>query len=320
MSWALGQETGSPTRKLVLMLICDLADEQLTCYPGRKRLARDAELSEGTVSRTVTDLVAGGFLRVLRRARKRGGRSTNRYLVMMYGDDTPLPDVDDWVSEFTGDAGETAGDGNGDADAPLVDGDDEPAGDGNGDTGAPLPGGGNGDADAHSNVTDAHVSNKEDLDPLGVNKENYSPPTVTHGPDQLRSAAAIAEARAVMRRACEGVDALRLPNAAERGSLVEQVVAMLDAGWAAEQLAARLTGMGSLATAASPYAVLMHRLRQVGPPPPPPAAAPSVGPWCRSAECDKTTRRLVDDEGRPRFAYQNGHRVALWCECSGREG
>jgi DNA-binding transcriptional ArsR family regulator len=324
LSWAIEQPTGSPTRKLILLLLADLADEQLTCYPGREYLAEHAELSEGTVSRTITELRAGGYIRVLRRARKRGGRRTNRYLINVYGADTPLPDVDDWVSEFAGGGDETAGDGNGAPDAHMPDDadehDDDTAGESNGAPDAPMPDGGNGDADAPLNVTETHSSNKEDSYPLGVNKEIPTPPpTVTHSRDELRSAAAIAEAQAVMRRACEGVEVHRLPGADERARLVATVVDLLAAGWDAEQLAARLVGMGPLTSAASPYAVLVSRLRQVGPPPPPVAAAAPAAPWCRSPECDKTTRRLVDDDERPRFALVDGQRVALWCPtCSGR--
>jgi DNA-binding transcriptional ArsR family regulator len=324
LAWAVEQPTGSPTRKLILLLLADLADEQLTCYPGRPYLATRAELSEGTVSRTITELREGGFIRVLRRARKRGGRRTNRYLINMYGVDTPLPDVDDWVSEFAGTDDETAAHDNSDADAHMPDDADEPddetAAHDNNAPDAHLSAADNGAADAPLNVTDTHVSNKEDSYPLGVNKELPTPPpTFTHSRDDLASAAAIAEAQAVMRRACEGVEVHRLPGADERARLVTTVVDLLAGGWDAEQLAARLVGMGPLTSAASPYAVLVSRLRQVGPPPPPVASAVPAAPWCRSLDCDKTTRRLVDDDERPRFAMRDGQRVALWCPtCSGR--
>src|SRR5688572_236500 len=139
LSWAIDQTTGSATRKVVLLLLADLADEQHTCYPGREYLAERAELSEGAVSRALTQLAADGLVRVLRRARRRGGRTSNRYLLLVKGEATPLPDVDDWVSEFTPAADETAGQDNSDADAPLPDDDDETAGQSNGDAGAPLP-------------------------------------------------------------------------------------------------------------------------------------------------------------------------------------
>lgn len=320
LAWAVEQRTGSPTLKVILLLLADLADEQLTCYPGREYLAEHSELSEGTVSRSVTELREAGFIRVLRRARRRGGRRTNRYLINVYGADTPLPDVDDWVSEVA----DSAGDGNDAPDAHMPERADEPdddaAGDGNDDADAPMPDSGNSDAGAHSNVTDAHSSNKEDSYPLGVNKEiPKPPPTVSYGPDELRSAAAIAEAQAVMRRAFEGVEVHRLPGPDERARLVAAAVELLGAGWDAQQLAARLVGMGPLTSAASPYAVLVSRLRQVGDPPPPPAAAVPAAPWCGSLDCDKTTRRLVDEDERPRFEVRDGQRVALWCPtCSGR--
>lgn len=123
----------------------------------------------------------------------------------------------------------------------------------------------------------------------------------------------------MLRSVTSDVQAHRLPTDVERGRLVERVVDLLAAGWDAEQLAARLRGMGPLSTVASVYAVLVSRLKCVGDPPPMVAAAAALGPWCGMPGCDRTTRRLVDDDERPRFAVEGGHRVALWCPaCSGR--
>lgn len=328
LSWAIDQTTGSHTRKLVLLLLADLADEQHTCYPGREYLAERAELSDGAVSRALTQLAADGYVRVLRRARRRGGRTSNRYLLLVRGEATPLPDVDDWVSEFAPPVDDDAGQGNSDADAPLPDDDDETAGQGNSDAGAPLPGGGNSDAGAHSTVTQEHVSNKEDSYPLGVTQKTPPPPpTFTHAADDLASAAAATEtveqAREVLRRATVDVDVLRLPTGPERGRLVERVVGLFGAGWSVDQLVDRLLGMGQLATVASVYAVLTSRLGNVGDPPPPAPASNPVGgpalPWCRSPHCDRTTRVLLDDDDRPLYEYVDGGRRPLWCpDCSGR--
>ena len=317
MAWGIDQHTGSATRKLVLLLLCDLADEQLTCYPGRARLADDAELSERAVSSAITGLVEGGFLRVLRRAKRRGGRTSNRYLIMMYGPETPMPDVDDWVSEFaTGD--ETAGQGNSAADAHMPVDDQETAGHGNGEPAAHMPDGdgddGNGEPGAHSNGHDVPVSYRNSSYPLGVNKDHSSPPpTFTHSDPH------VLVAQSVLRQITAGGATLRRPPEGERQRRGAHGRGRRDSGGDGDQLGARLRGMGPLATVGSVYAVLVARLRDVGDPPSPPPSALPFGPWCGDEGCDRTTRRLVDTEGRPRFGEVSGVRVALSCpRCSGR--
>lgn len=333
LSWGIERTTGSSTRKIVLLLLCDLADEQYTCYPGREYLAERAELSEGVISRAITQLAADGFVRVLRRAKTRGGRRSNRYLLLVDGEHTPLPDVDDWVSEFTPADDETAGQGN---DAPAAhmpvdnpDASDDTAGQSNSAAGAPLPASSNSAAGAHTNVSQEHSSIEEDLDPLlNTQDQKPTPPTFTHSATPASSAAAaetmldelrVGEARAVLRRVTVDVDALRLPTGVERGRLVERVVDLIGAGWEPDDLVARLLGMGSLGTVASVYAVLISRLRGVGDPPTPPAEPAEALPWCRAPGCDRTTRRLVDEQDRPKFEHVDGRRVPLWCPaCSGR--
>lgn len=336
LSWGIEQIAGSSTRKIVLLLLCDLADEQYTCYPGRSYLAERAELSESVISRAITQLAADGFVRVLRRAKTRGGRRSNRYLVLVDGEHTPLPDVDDWVSEFAPDEpddDETAGQGNDAAAAHMPVDDagqpDETPGQSNGAAGTLLPAFSNSAAGAHTTVPQEHSSIEEDLDPLlKTQDQKPTPPTFTHSAPPASSAAAaetmldelrVGEARTVLRRVTVDVDALRLPTGVERGRLVERVVDLIGAGWEPDDLVARLVGMGSLGTVASVYAVLISRLRGVGDPPTPPAEPAEALPWCRQPGCDRTTRRLVDEQDRPKFEHVDGRRVPLWCpDCSGR--
>jgi hypothetical protein len=48
-------------------------------------------------------------------------------------------------------------------------------------------------------------------------------------------------------------------------------------------------------------------------------AAPVAAAWCGSAHCDRTTRRKLDDDGRPMFTLVDGERRRDWCPtCSGR--
>ena len=326
LAWGIEQQTGSAVRKCILLLLCDLADEQMTCYPGREYLARRAEVAPTTVSKVITQLVTDGFLRVLRRARRRGGRSTNRYLIMMYGAETPLPDIDDWVSEFVNDVEdftrESAGQGNSAAAAPLPDGAGKSAGQGNGAAGTPLPETINSASAAHSTVLDEHLSNKEDSYPLGVTEDPPPPPTLTHPPSGTGSAAAgeaLDDAREILRQVTAGIEVLRLPTEPERDRLVGRVAERLADGWRPWQLIDRLAGMGPLTSVASVYAVLTSRLRNLGDPP---AVEQSqqrkpLGPWCGSASCDPVTRRQVDAEGRPVFGVDGHGRVPLYCEdCS----
>lgn len=330
LAWAVEQQTGSTLRKCILLLLADLADEQLTCYPGREYLAARAEVAPTTVSKAITQLVDGGFVRVLRRARRNGGRRSNRYLIMMYGADTPFPDIDDWVSEFVNDVEdftrEAAGQGNGAPAAPLPDGDDETAGQDNSAPAAPLPADGNGAPATHSTVLDEHSSNKEDPYPLAVNKDHSPPPPrSTHPACGDRSAAAaeriVDDARSVLRQVTANVEAVRLPTDAERDRLVGRAILHLYAGWSAQQLVDRLHGMGPLDRVASVYAVLNSRLLNLGAPPV--DEAPSqpqprpLGPWCGSASCDPTTRRQLDEQGRPLFGVDGLGRMKLYCEtCS----
>lgn len=327
LSWGIDQVTGSPTRKVVLLLLCDLADEQFTCYPGREYLAEHAELSPSTISAALTQLQRDGFVRVLRRARRRGGRSTNRYLVCVNGVNTPLPDVDDWVGEFVPVDLESAGQGNSPDDGPFDDDIDETAGQSNSPADALLPVEGNGRVAGHSTVADDDVSNKEEIYPLGVTQEQPPPPP-TFTPPALGALSAAATtrlvARNVLRQATADVDPARLPTTLERERLVDRVVELFEVGgWTYQPLVDRLVGMGGLATVASVYAVLTSRLRNVGHPAPVATTErpmPRVLPrWCGSALCDPISRRQVDDEMRPRFALDGDRHVPLYCEdCSGR--
>lgn len=322
LAWAVEQETGNATRKCVLLLLADLADEQFTCYPGREYLAYRAEIAETTVSKIVTQLVDGGFVRVLRRAKRRGGRRSNRYLVLVHGPDTPLPDVEDWVGEFTP-VDDSAGESNDAPAAPLPDDADETAGESNGAPEAPLPDESNSAPAAHSTVLDEHVSLRNGSYPLPKTQDPPPPPT-SHPAHEPLSAAETEHlnARNVLRTVTAAVDVSRLPTAPERDRLVDRVVELLAAGWTSEALTARLVGMGPLHTVASVYAVLKTRLRDVGPPPAPaaaPAAPAEPQPWCRSLDCDPVSRRQIDDEGRPKVQLTPTGRVFLYCpDCSGR--
>jgi len=62
-NWARTVETGSPARKVLLLLLADLADESHSCYPGQERLAADSEQSVKSVSRHLAVLEEMGVIR-----------------------------------------------------------------------------------------------------------------------------------------------------------------------------------------------------------------------------------------------------------------
>jgi len=78
MTWAWTAAL-SPTPKLVLMALADIADDQGLCWPSVKALARKCSLSERSVQRVLRSLESEDFLSVEAQFRKDGSRSSNRY-------------------------------------------------------------------------------------------------------------------------------------------------------------------------------------------------------------------------------------------------
>lgn len=76
-TWALTQKVGSPARKLVLITLCNYADEHALAWPGQKRLAVETEQSVDTVQRHLRRLEADGFIQIWER-RRHGGHWPGR--------------------------------------------------------------------------------------------------------------------------------------------------------------------------------------------------------------------------------------------------
>ena len=72
-NWAGKQRTGSPARKLLLLVLANYADENGVCWPSQETLANDTEQSVDTVQRNAKKLAAAGLVTIERRERK-GGR------------------------------------------------------------------------------------------------------------------------------------------------------------------------------------------------------------------------------------------------------
>lgn len=79
IAWALGQETGGPGPKSVLLCLANYADEAGTCFPGQDRIARETEQSVRTVRSVLQQLERLGLIRRQSRGRPGGGRTSDRY-------------------------------------------------------------------------------------------------------------------------------------------------------------------------------------------------------------------------------------------------
>ncbi|WP_372411835.1 helix-turn-helix domain-containing protein [Streptomyces luteireticuli] len=90
MAWAFRQDIEKPGAKLVLLALCDHADEAWSCYPGQKLLARKTSQGERTVRRHLEWLEEQGFL--TRKPRfKVGRRTSDRYWILKNRDSADDP-------------------------------------------------------------------------------------------------------------------------------------------------------------------------------------------------------------------------------------
>ena len=62
ISWAMGQSCPNPTTKLVLIILCNYADEADSCYPSEKHLAKVCGISDRHVRRSLTSLIDSGLI------------------------------------------------------------------------------------------------------------------------------------------------------------------------------------------------------------------------------------------------------------------
>jgi hypothetical protein len=64
MAWAASVRTGSSTKKIILLLLADRANDKGECYPSIKTISEDAELSDRCVTKNIGELESSGFVRV----------------------------------------------------------------------------------------------------------------------------------------------------------------------------------------------------------------------------------------------------------------
>jgi DNA-binding transcriptional ArsR family regulator len=84
LAWALTVETGSPTRKAVLLALADRYNEnESAAWPSVGWIARATELHPSTVRRAIADLLAAELLEASGWAGIRSDRMTKRYRLKM---------------------------------------------------------------------------------------------------------------------------------------------------------------------------------------------------------------------------------------------
>lgn len=84
LAWALSIETGSPTRKAVLLALADRYNEnESAAWPSIGWLSRATELHPSTVRRAISDLLDLGLLEATGWAGMRSDRMTKRYRLRM---------------------------------------------------------------------------------------------------------------------------------------------------------------------------------------------------------------------------------------------
>jgi Helix-turn-helix domain len=86
INWALDQEVGNPTRKLILVHLSILAASKGYCWVKQSTLAANAECKRQTVNEHIGALVDEGFIAKRPQHRADGMRRDNEYLLLYHAD------------------------------------------------------------------------------------------------------------------------------------------------------------------------------------------------------------------------------------------
>lgn len=100
LMWAKRVRVGDSTRKAILLVLADYADEAGSCFPSQTTIGAQAEVSERSVRRVMAELEERGVLRREHRSGGHYGRTSDRiFLNLDWGGDsgaacvaTPPPD------------------------------------------------------------------------------------------------------------------------------------------------------------------------------------------------------------------------------------
>lgn len=90
MTWAQRARTGSGTRKCVLLLMADGADEHGVLWWGLKKLVEYSELSRRTVLAALDTLQEAGLILRITRRRENGTQRSSLYVLAPTGDRGPM--------------------------------------------------------------------------------------------------------------------------------------------------------------------------------------------------------------------------------------
>lgn len=83
LNWAMASRTGSPSRKAVLVVLADKADDQHSCFPSVATIAYETELSERSVRDQLAQLRTAGFITTQQRFNSRGTQTSTRYFLLV---------------------------------------------------------------------------------------------------------------------------------------------------------------------------------------------------------------------------------------------
>jgi hypothetical protein len=87
VSWAIDTRVGDPTLKVLLIAIANYANHEHECWYPQGILARDAEISDRTVRRSLVKLRAAGLIQTSQRKRADGSNGTLVIRLMIQGAD-----------------------------------------------------------------------------------------------------------------------------------------------------------------------------------------------------------------------------------------
>jgi len=82
-AWAEKQKTGSPARKVLLLVLANYADEYGRCWPSQATLSEGTEQSIDTVQRQLRKLAADGHISTEKRQRRGGHWPAHAYQLNM---------------------------------------------------------------------------------------------------------------------------------------------------------------------------------------------------------------------------------------------
>lgn len=90
LDWSITIEVSTPIERLVLMLLANRADQNLSCYPSIRKLVSESSAARSTVLKALRKLEDDGLVVRVAQYHESGARRSNRY-VLNHPDATPRP-------------------------------------------------------------------------------------------------------------------------------------------------------------------------------------------------------------------------------------